>query len=137
MTMNTDPSFFPNLLFVYGTLRRDCSSGAHQKYLSDAEFVTNAQVRGSLYRVSYYPALAINDSGWVQGEIYRLRDSQQLAQLDAYEECTYPALPAQEYQRCLIQAQSSKGDCFNVWVYAYQRSLNNLPLIASGDFLNP
>lgn len=137
MTMNTDPSFFPNLLFVYGTLRRNCSSGAHQQYLAGAEFIANARVHGKLYRVSYYPALAITDSGWVQGEVYRLRDQQQLARLDAYEECSYPALPEQEYQRCLIQAETTSGECFNAWVYAYQRPLDNLPLIASGDFLNP
>lgn len=125
-----------NLLFVYGTLRRDCPSGAHQQYLSGAEFIARAQVRGKLYRVSYYPALALTGSEWVQGEIYRLRDEQQLAQLDAYEECTYPALPDQEYQRCLIEAESIKGELFNAWVYAYQRPLDNLPLIASGDFLN-
>lgn len=126
-----------NLLFVYGTLRRDCPSGAHQQYLSGAEFIASAQVRGKLYRVSYYPALALSGSEWVQGEIYRLRDGQQLAQLDAYEECSYPALPDQEYQRCLINAESIKGELFNAWVYAYQRPLDNLPLIVSGDFLNP
>jgi gamma-glutamylcyclotransferase (GGCT)/AIG2-like uncharacterized protein YtfP len=135
--MNTDLSLATNLLFVYGTLRRNCPSGAHQKYLAGAEFVANAQVRGSLYRVSYYPALAVDGKGWVQGEIYRLKDKHQLALLDTYEECTYPALPEQEYQRCLIQAESFTGECFTVWVYAYQHPLDNLPLIASGDFLNP
>ncbi len=131
MAMKTD------LLFVYGTLRRECPSGAHQQYLSGAEFIAHARVRGQLYRVSHYPALALNADGWVQGEIYRLCDAQQLAQLDAYEECTFPALPEQEYQRCLIQAEPDKGESCCVWVYAYQQSLQNLPLIASGDFLNP
>jgi gamma-glutamylcyclotransferase (GGCT)/AIG2-like uncharacterized protein YtfP len=96
-------------------------------------------VRGKLYRVSYYPALVIGDthSYTVKGEIYRLSNSQQLTTLDAYEECSYPALPGQEYQRCLIQAEVSNGELFNTWVYAYQRRLDNLPLIESGDFLNP
>lgn len=126
-----------DLLFVYGTLRRDCPNGAHPQYLAGAEFITSAQVRGKLYRVSYYPALVLDDGGWVQGEIYRLQNEQQLARLDAYEECTYPALPEQEYQRCVIHAQTANGETFKVWVYAWQRPLENLPLIASGDFLNP
>lgn len=135
--MNSHLLFAPDLLFVYGTLRRACPGGAHQKYLAGAEFIANARVRGTLYRVSYYPALAINDSGWVQGEIYRLCDKQQLALLDAYEECTWPALPGQEYQRCLIQAEVASGERLDTWVYAWQHPLDNLPLISSGDFLNP
>ncbi len=126
-----------DLLFVYGTLRRACPTGAHHIYLSGAEFIAPAQIRGRLYRVSYYPALELNAEGWVQGEIYRLRDEQQLAQLDAYEECTYPALPEQEYQRCLIQAEAANGQNYKAWVYAYQRPLHDLPPIASGDFLTP
>jgi gamma-glutamylcyclotransferase (GGCT)/AIG2-like uncharacterized protein YtfP len=126
-------------LFVYGTLRRDCPTGAHQKYLADAEFVSTANVRGKLYQVSYYPALVIGDTHacTVKGEIYRLSNSQQLTALDAYEECSYPALHDQEYQRCLIQAEASNGELFNTWVYVYQGRLDNLPLIESGDFLNP
>ncbi len=128
-----------DLLFVYGTLRRDCPTGAHQKYLADAEFVCTANVRGKLYQVSYYPALVIDDTRpyTVKGEIYRLSGSWQLTALDAYEECSYPALPGQEYRRCLIQAEVGNGGLVNAWVYAYQRCLDNLPLIESGDFLNP
>lgn len=126
------------LLFVYGTLRRACPTGAHQRYLAGAEFIANARVQGRLYRVSYYPALVLDHhAGWVQGEIYRLRDTEQLAALDTYEECTYPALPEQEYQRCSARVQLEDGSTVEVWLYAYQRPLADLPVIASGDFLNP
>lgn len=127
-----------DLLFVYGTLRRACPTGAHQKYLANAEFVDKGSVRGLLYRVSYYPALVLDQTGDpVIGEIYRLCDSHQLARLDAYEECTYPALPGQEYQRCLVEVESGQGKRYSAWVYTYLRSLASLPLIASGDFLKP
>ncbi|HSC66808.1 MAG TPA: gamma-glutamylcyclotransferase family protein [Cellvibrio sp.] len=125
-------------LFVYGTLRRACPTGAHAKYLTGAEFIATAKINGKLFKVSYYPGLVIDGTaGWVLGEIYRLASPQQLAQLDAYEECNYPALPGQEYQRQLVSVLTEAGDSIPAWVYAYQHASQDLQYIASGDFLNP
>ncbi len=133
--MNSD------LLFVYGTLRRDCPTGAHQKYLAGAEFIANAQVHGKLYRVSYYPALVLEenaqDSFRVRGEVYKLATPELLRVLDAYEECDYPAQPYQEYQRKRNEVITNAGEKLHVWIYAYQHPITGLPLIESGDFLNP
>lgn len=125
-------------LFVYGTLRRDCKSGAHATYLAGAEFIDRARINGKLFRVSYYPALVLDESSdWVTGEVYQLASPEQLARLDAYEECTYPALSGQEYQRVQVQVKTAAGNYLSAWVYAYQHSCEKLELIASGDFLNP
>lgn len=125
-------------LFVYGTLRRACATGAHQSYLAGAQFIDTAKVEGNLYRVSYYPALVLTDAGrMVTGEVYRLACAAQLEALDIYEECTFPALPAQEYQRISIPLITDKGIKISAWIYAYQRSCEQLELISSGDFLNP
>ncbi|WP_039916969.1 gamma-glutamylcyclotransferase family protein [Cellvibrio mixtus] len=131
----------PDLLFVYGTLRRACPTGAHQKFLADAGFIANAQVRGKLYRVSYYPALVLEENAqsaqWVKGEVYKLASPEQLRALDAYEECDFPAAPEQEYQRKRHEVITATGEKLQVWIYAYQHPITNLPLITSGDFLNP
>lgn len=131
----------PDLLFVYGTLRRACTTGAHQKYLAKAEFITEARVRGKLYQVSYYPALVLEaqspDDYWITGEVYRLIEPTQLNALDDYEECDYPASPTQEYQRKRHEVTTITGEKLLVWIYAYQHSIAKLPLIVSGDFLNP
>lgn len=125
-------------IFVYGTLRCSCSTGAHHTYLAGAEFIDNAKVRGSLYRVSYYPALVLDDSaGWVFGEVYRFSSNEQLQRLDDYEECSYPSQPDQEYQRKKIAIITDKGTSLMAWVYSYQHSIAGLEKIASGDFLNP
>lgn len=125
-------------IFVYGTLRRACTTGAHQKYLAEAEFIDNAKINGRLYRVSYYPALVLDDSAaWVVGEVYRLTSSEQLMRLDTYEECTYPSLPGQEYQRKKIDLITESGTELSAWVYSYLRASEGLELITSGDFLNP
>ncbi len=125
-------------IFVYGTLRRACSTGAHQTYLAGAEFIDEAKVRGNLYRVSYYPALVLDDAAaQVIGEVYRLASSDQLLRLDAYEECTYPSQPDQEYQRKEIDFFTDTGKSLTAWIYSYQHPIAGLEIIASGDFLNP
>lgn len=125
-------------IFVYGTLRRACTTGAHHTYLAGAEFIENAKIRGKLFRVSYYPALVLdNSASWVMGEVYRLASADQLARLDAYEECTYPSLPGQEYQRKKAEVISYSGIVLPVWIYFYQHAIEGLELIASGDFLHP
>lgn len=127
-----------DLIFVYGTLRRACSTGAHNTYLSGAHFVAPAKVRGRLYRVSYYPALVLDaNADWVVGEVYELAAPAQLAQLDTYEECSHPALPEQEYQRLHVQVETAAGEYLSAWVYAYQHTSDHLEIITSGDFLNP
>ena len=125
-------------IFVYGTLRRACSTGAHHIYLAGAEFIDDAKVRGNLYRVSYYPALVLDDSaGHVIGEVYRLISSDQLLRLDAYEECTYPSQPDQEYQRKKVAVITASGKSLKAWIYSYQHPIAGLEIIANGDFLNP
>jgi gamma-glutamylcyclotransferase (GGCT)/AIG2-like uncharacterized protein YtfP len=125
-------------IFVYGTLRRACLTGAHDKYLADAIFIAPAKINGKLFKVTYYPALVIDAAAdYVIGEVYQLASTEQLERLDVYEECTYPALPEQEYQRLQVIVQTDAGEYLSVWVYAYQRASEQLEFIASGDFLNP
>lgn len=126
------------LIFVYGTLRSGCTTGAHQIYLAGATFIAPAKIKGKLFKVSYYPALIIDEAaGWVVGEVYQLASTAQLTALDAYEECTYPAQPEQEYQRRKVEVLTDAGDYLSPWVYAYQQASAHLEFIASGDFLNP
>lgn len=125
-------------IFVYGTLRQACPTGAHDKYLMGATFIAPAKIKGRLFKVSYYPALVVDAAAdWVIGEVYQLASTEQLAALDAYEECTYPAQPEQEYQRQKVEVLIDGGEYLSVWVYAYQHASAHLEFIASGDFLNP
>jgi gamma-glutamylcyclotransferase (GGCT)/AIG2-like uncharacterized protein YtfP len=126
------------LLFVYGTLRRDCPTGAHERYLSGARWLGKARVKGRLYQVTYYPALVIDGidtNDWVTGEIYELTNEDQLLALDAYEECSYPAKPEDEYRREQLEVIGESGDRLYAWSYVYQRQPDSLSLISSGDFL--
>jgi gamma-glutamylcyclotransferase (GGCT)/AIG2-like uncharacterized protein YtfP len=125
------------LLFVYGTLRRDCPSGAHQEYLGGAQFIATGRTRARLYRVSYYPALVpCSEPHWVTGDLFQLPDVASLARIDRYE-CASPSDPLpHEYQRQQLMIELADGGSISAWCYIYQHSIEHLPLIASGDFLN-
>lgn len=130
------------LLFVYGTLRRDCPTGAHRQYLQDAKWRSPAKIRGSLFLVDYYPGLSLEEaisgdepSHWVKGEIYQLENDAQLERLDYYEGCASDSPPPHEYQRRLVKVSLPDEQILTVWAYIYIGDLTGLTRIASGDFL--
>jgi len=125
------------LLFVYGTLRRDCGGGMH-RYLADhAMFVGEALCRGRLYLLDGYPGAVADDSGssLVQGELYRLQDpAATLATIDAYEECGTTCGAESEYVRTITRVVLADGTEAEAWIYYYNRPVDGLMRITSGDF---
>jgi len=128
----TDPT---DLVFVYGTLRRDFGHAAHARFLAGAEFVGHATAPGRLYDLGPYPCMvaapkeddadAGHEAATVRGEIYRLTGPATLGQLDVYEGCD-PADPragAGEYRRVGRPATLDTGVRVEVWVYLYNRAL--------------
>jgi len=124
-----------DLLFVYGTLRRSASGGTHH-LLGRAGFVGKAWWCGRLYLVGAYPAAVPDEtcSARVAGELYRLPDPETLAALDAYEECGESFGPDAEYVRCVTRVTLADGSVRAAWIYLYNRSVDGLPRIESGDF---
>jgi len=125
------------LLFVYGTLRRDCGGGMH-RYLADhAMFVGEALCRGRLYLLDGYPGAVADDSGssLVQGELYRLQDpAATLATIDAYEECGTTCGAENEYVRTITRVVLADGTEAEAWIYYYNRPVDGLMRVNSGDF---
>jgi gamma-glutamylcyclotransferase (GGCT)/AIG2-like uncharacterized protein YtfP len=72
-------------LFVYGTLKRGF---ANERELAHAVFerVAATAPGHALYDLGAYPALVLEGSGVVQGEVYRVPVSA-LARLDEFEGC--------------------------------------------------
>lgn len=132
------------LLFVYGTLRRDCPTGAHKQYLQGAEFVSKAKAHGELFLVDYYPGFCLpkqvnhtNAAAWVIGEVYSLQNDHQLEKLDRYEGCTSDSPEPHEYTRALIEVILPDHQILTVWTYVYKGDTNALTFLPSGDFLQP
>ncbi len=107
-------------IFVYGSLR-------HKQ--GNSHWMTNAQLLGDfsidnyqLYSPGHYPG-AVPGNGTVHGEVYRI-DNATLAELDALR------TGGGEYARQLIQTPYGSA-----WMYVYQRPVDGLKLIESGDWL--
>lgn len=115
-------------LFAYGSLRRN-RNGAHHPLLAGAEHLGPAAVQGTLYRVSWYPGLALTGDGRVHGELFALptaRAAAMIAALDDYE--------GSGYAREVARVELADGRIVESFVYTYRGSTAGLPVIDSGDF---
>lgn len=119
-----------NLVFVYGTLRREGSNPIEQ--FADAEFVGNATVPGRIYDLGWYPGFRFtsdyNDTSEVIGEVYKV-DQLGLERLDAYEGAPYL------YQRKNTLARLESGEDVPVFIYEFNDIPAETQLMPSGDFL--
>lgn len=76
-----------------------------------------------------------NPAQQVVGEVYQLlKPAQTLAELDRYEECSADFPAPREYRRELQLVTLENGDSVSAWVYVYNRSIEILELIRTGEF---
>ncbi len=123
-----------DLLFVYGTLRRSAGGGMN-RLLRGAVFLGEAFWPGRLYLVDGYPGgVPFGDGSLVRGELYRLTDPETLAVLDRYEECGPEFGPGAEYLRIITRVALADGSMRDAWIYLYNRPVDGLVRIGSGDF---
>lgn len=120
-------------LFVYGTLKRNKDSPLKLKMETKTEYLEEVSVPGSLYLVSYYPGLVLNNQGVVYGELYKIIDHSLIGDLDRYEGCSQDCPKPHEYKRILIDVNTSRG-CLKSWCYEYIADVNTQHRIDSGKF---
>lgn len=125
-----------DLIFVYGTLRRNSAAGAHHPFLHNAIYLGGANLQAKLFRVSYYPgAVLTREDFHVSGEVYELVGDQQLQLLDDYEECPQPWHAEQEYRREIVSVTMQENNkTLDAWTYLYNHPVHNLEQIMNGDF---
>jgi gamma-glutamylcyclotransferase (GGCT)/AIG2-like uncharacterized protein YtfP len=115
-----------DLLFVYGTLRREFQNAFALKLREAATLVARTTVAGSIFRIGEYPAYRPEPPGQVHGELYRLADpSAMLKALDEYE--------APNFARASVEVSTGH----RAWIYLYATQPSLTARILSGDFLNP
>ena len=146
---------FPNLLFVYGTLRRGLGGTPRAALERHARWEGRGRLAGRLFMAEGYPAAVAAPAGsqWVVGDLYRVwRPASLFAVLDRYEDAHLsgpadrlpdratdrpPDRPALgEYRRERHRIAAEDGSRRLAWVYVYNRSVEGLTPIASGDFLH-
>lgn len=126
------------LLFVYGTLRRQIASNMQQVLADYCEYYSYGVMRGKLYEVRGYPGAieSSNANDKVFGELHGILDRQRvLAQLDDYEECSNKFPRPHEYIRKQLSVELIGGGATMAWVYLYNRDVSKLRQIVSGDYL--
>jgi len=128
----------PDYLFVYGSLRKDTPTPLYALLQDNCTFETEGYFKGKLYDLGRYPgAVACQDTICkVFGELYRLTDVDKVFRiLDAFEGCSVQFAQPHEYVRKKIQVVIDNGNAISAWAYLYNREVDKLPLIPSGDYV--
>lgn len=118
-------------VFVYGTLRPGDIGYAEVGLDGRVEHLGPAQVAGTLYDLGDYPGAIPGEGGLIRGELLLPLDGHVLSLLDEYE-IYDPADPkSSEFLRL---RGVTVGDGLSVWIYAYNRSVTDVPVITGGDW---
>lgn len=127
-----------DLLFVYGTLRRDLGNGNFHLFARSARYVGHARARGLLFDLGAYPGFVTTAKRdcWVRGEVYAIANPQAtLALLDEYEGCGPKHSQPWEFVRVRSSVTLDSGRYVGVWIYAFAGSVVGRPKVESGDYL--
>lgn len=129
-----------DLVFVYGTLRRDFANEASSVLEQNASYAGQGFVRGRLFNLGSYPGLVLSGAPdeIVRGELYKIahgRRESVLERLDEYEGCSSSDPQPHEYRRELTEVFRSTGGVASAWAYVLNQPTDGLDLIDSGDYL--
>lgn len=122
-------------LFVYGTLLRSFHNAMTKLLGQHSQYVGKAYTYGYLYDVGHYPAFVPDATQQqVMGELYQISSptEQLLSLLDDYEDT--PHL----YSRQLLTVHPLPpldSSPVKAWVYCYEKDIQQLTPILSGDYL--
>lgn len=129
------PRQAPDLLFVYGTLRHGSDHANAARLARESEWLGRATLTGTLYRVSWYPALVLEGSDTVTGDLLRLHSpAASLPWLDAFEGCAADDPVPHDYRREVARLTTAKGAA-SALVYVWNLPVAGLQRITSGDWL--
>lgn len=124
-----------NLLAFYGTLR-----GPH-KHQSNLTYLSTTCISGAIYNLGAFPALVLtsyspvpSEHSTVVVEVYESHDDSLLASFDRYE----GYCPDDEEGSLYLRRKTKllDGTDREAWVYVFNRSVSDYPIIESGDWFN-
>jgi gamma-glutamylcyclotransferase (GGCT)/AIG2-like uncharacterized protein YtfP len=120
----------PDLIFVYGALRKGASNDWRMK---DARWLGPAEVEGTLLKIDWYPGLVLGSGGSVKGEVYEI-GPELLKELDEFEGIGLEDERNGEYHRVkrTIQVGETPRE---VWIYEWLKGTEGFAVVESGDWL--
>jgi gamma-glutamylcyclotransferase (GGCT)/AIG2-like uncharacterized protein YtfP len=127
-----------NLLFIYGTLLPVFNNSWSNWLKSNSEPITEGYMPGLLYLISDYPgALYFPEiSSKVMGLVLRLNNAKHVLQkIDEYEEADERYGEFAVFKREIVDIYGLDGIVRKCWVYLYNRNVDNLKQLVSGDYI--
>jgi gamma-glutamylcyclotransferase (GGCT)/AIG2-like uncharacterized protein YtfP len=122
----------PELVFVYGTLRR---GGSNHFRMAGAEFVTAGTITGRMYRINWYPGLVLDPAGdEIHGEVYSV-GPELLAALDVFEGISAGEMDGSEYRRVQTTVVGQDSRLLNAWVWEWLGMTDESQRLRDGDWL--
>jgi gamma-glutamylcyclotransferase (GGCT)/AIG2-like uncharacterized protein YtfP len=130
----------PTHLFVYGTLLTAFDAGDRPTLRGWAELVDTGSVPGLLYDTGEYPAAVpvADENTLVRGELHSVpadRLGPLLEILDVYEQYFPSRRGSSLFIRHVVNVSRDSGGVVPAWIYVYNRPVDRLRLIESGDYL--
>jgi gamma-glutamylcyclotransferase (GGCT)/AIG2-like uncharacterized protein YtfP len=122
----------PQLVFVYGTLRR---GGSNHFRMAGAEFVAQGTITGRMYRIDWYPGLVLDDAGdEIHGEVYWVTPDL-LSTLDIFEGLSAGEIEGSEYRRVQTTVVQQDSQTLTAWVWEWLGLTEESQRLADGDWL--
>lgn len=122
----------PQLVFVYGTLRR---GGSNHFRMAGAEFIAAGTITGRMYRIDWYPGLVLDDAGdEIHGEVYSVTP-EQLSTLDIFEGLSAGEIEGSEYRRVQTTVVQQDSQTLTAWVWEWLGFTDEGQRLADGDWL--
>jgi len=125
-------------LFVYGTLLQGEDNPVRQELDAGTGRIGAATMPGArLYAVDWHPAAVPSSepSDLVHGEVYLLHDPERVLEaLDCYEGCGPDDPEPRFFRREAWTVELAGGERVQAWVYLWNRPIDGLPRISSGDW---
>lgn len=125
-------------LFVYGSLRRGFHNPVFDYIKNHFTFVAEGTAKGKLYDLGLYPAALPAADGRLIGELFVANSEEDfdwaISQLDDYEGLNPEADETPLYRRELVEVLHN-GNSTQAWIYWYNGSVEDKPVIASGDVM--
>lgn len=122
----------PQLVFVYGTLRR---GGSNHFRMAGAEFIAQGSITGRMYRIDWYPGLVLDDAGdEIHGEIFSVTP-ELLSALDIFEGLSAGEIEGSEYRRVQTTVVQQDSQTCSAWVWEWLGITEESQRITDGDWL--
>jgi gamma-glutamylcyclotransferase (GGCT)/AIG2-like uncharacterized protein YtfP len=123
------------LLFVYGTLRLGSDHANGVRLARESDWLGLATLIGTLYRVSWFPALVLEGEDPITGDLLRLTNpATSLTWLDAFEGCGRDDPPPHDYRREIAEVMTANGPV-RAMVYIWNLPVDGLERMPGGDWL--